>query len=76
MSLLSILTLSRGRPLCTENQWTGFYMITAYVLKGLRGTSELNFVSPYIFFILQYFDGNCYEGHYFEIVDCLTHNCK
>ena len=33
--LACCLTLSRRRPLCGANQWTGFYMITASVLKGL-----------------------------------------
>ena len=41
------LTLSWRRPLsyrtspsiCSENQWTGFYMITASVLKGLTFTT-------------------------------------
>ena len=44
---VSALTLSRRKPLSYRNQsinqWTGFYMITASVLKGLRtGTSNLS----------------------------------
>ena len=36
------LTLSRRRPICSANQWTGFYMITASVMKGLKNPTERN----------------------------------
>ena len=36
MQNITNLTLSRRRPPCSANQWTGFYMVTASVLKGLK----------------------------------------
>ena len=41
------LTLSWRRPLSyrNANQWTGFYMITAFVMKGLKEYLENNFCS-------------------------------
>ena len=36
MQNITNLTLSRRRPSCSANQWTGFYMVTASVLKGLK----------------------------------------
>ena len=49
------LTLSWRRPLyietspliCPANQWTGFYMITACVMKGLRYFVSLRIQSEY-----------------------------
>ena len=35
------LTFSWRRPICSANQWTGFYMITASVLKGLKKTYQI-----------------------------------
>ena len=50
------LTLSWRRPLSYRNQWTGFYMITASVMKGLRKKlvfSLLTVLSVLDLFLLQ-----------------------
>ena len=65
-SSISLLTLSRRRPLshrnqsliCEANRWTGFYKITASVMKGLSiwsmipnfSSSLIPVFSGYIFF--------------------------
>ena len=34
--------------ICSANQWTGFYMMTASVMKGLKNTASIERENPFL----------------------------